>query len=1460
MIWMRSFLVKKDSIFRRGILSFLIFTMLMGNMAPVFAQSEPISQEQGTEEVDFEWVSTGDEPEVTYSELMRDANAVRSGAENSDALRNKFNYHIDSFIQSERLRLQEIGVEQGRIDAYVQLLNYQRDNLDTPLEIENPGELKLPPNPSAFDFERLDTVQIQSLDTQLVSYEQKQDRLSIGNAVQGLLGIESAHARVDLNDLPKVVDMQADDVDIITDGVILEKANELTYNPARIYAFVRDHITYEPYYGSKKGAVGCLQEKVCNDVDAASLTISLLRASGIPARYKKAVAEISVEQLKNVLGVEENKAAFAALAHNNVPIFTVSGGTVGNLSSVDLSKEKAFAVQWVFAETFIEYDQRGGNYNHIDLYSQYTTDVDLQNELKKNYQMQWVPLDTIFRPYNRDKKDILVDTASFNVQTFWDGYFQYSGTLSPLEKYRADLKTATSKDIKDYRSTNTHDGTTDAYIHYGLPYKHGSGSGAAGTILQETWNQLPAVYRNQLKLTLKRESDKTALFTQTFYAPEINNVEFDLSYIGSSATDVATIESYQGIHNTPANLVKIRPVLTGGHIQVTGTTDMNIGELLIMEMEYSMKGTVQSVQDKFSRAGNNEGIYVAFSRVTVPEEIKTNEDIVFAGNAAMAREYLRRVEAATDEISESLDIQHNLHFSGAVVTQSRILNKANGTPTDFEMKGLNINAMSDIVDYSARGNYQNHIKDFRLLYGQQASFEEGQFFKDLTKMQGISTTMGLQHAYANPSSYTVHKITSANKSTIDTLGFSTLTKNNMKKDVDNGNTIITPDKPVTSKNWKGVFYVSIDASGSGLYAIGEQVAGNGGYTTEQLQFVHNNAVSTGGIRIASRSDSYRYSDTSYNYVYIETSAHVRQCSITQSQAQAVINRSDWNSWYGTPCLPKYIVRFGDHSHTVIPATRAIHFSKSGQYNYWIYYDQIDSKFDDYIDAKKRVSSSDLNYLPAPKTYGSRFSPYLGTVVESICEDVGGLFYWGDCPNDEYSTMYYAPSSTDGVYRLQQPFLGVADADKQEAIKRLGWATSDVAYAADSNVNGEVLKGTYQNFVNGQMYQYSKYLFDWEYYTYGKIAEAHNQGGGTRGTLGFPYNNPVLSPNGKVYQLFQNNQEVVWDTNTGSISTRAYSKYACDAYGHVKDPIRLGFYGADGALDVFVDEAKNKADMLGKAWGFLKNPKQAITETTQQTVELYEVVTSLTVDSLLSAIGSGVSDAVTQLKNDYDSAFGPSGCAARISYLGGQIIGQIAREFMPAGGQTLKKLLDFVPNGKSVAKTKGAVHKQLVNKGVTPPVGKFSLDNVGKTLESVGTHGKKVSIGDPTLKKALKVAQDSTGSGNRGKAGEAYLVKLTGGSKNNEKLSIKGNELFDKKGGRIPDVIDKVRGEIHEVKNYSTRVSLDAKIKLQIQKDVELAKHFGYTPIWHFTDAGPTGPLAKYLDEQGIKYFVHQQGD
>ena len=83
---------------------------------------------------------------------------------------------------------------------------------------------------------------------------------------------------------------------------IQAKADALGHDAVRIYEFVRNEVEYEHYYGVLKGPRATLAALRGNDYDQAELLVSLLRASGIPARFVRGRVRLDGTQINNWLG------------------------------------------------------------------------------------------------------------------------------------------------------------------------------------------------------------------------------------------------------------------------------------------------------------------------------------------------------------------------------------------------------------------------------------------------------------------------------------------------------------------------------------------------------------------------------------------------------------------------------------------------------------------------------------------------------------------------------------------------------------------------------------------------------------------------------------------------------------------------------------------------------------------------------------------------------------------------------------------------------------------------------------------------------------------------------------------------------------------------------------------------------------------------------------------------------
>lgn len=84
---------------------------------------------------------------------------------------------------------------------------------------------------------------------------------------------------------------------------IQELARGLLHDPVRIFAYCRNNIKYEHYFGSKKGATMTLLEGSGNGFDTSALMVALLRASGYTADYRYGPLDLYDYEVADWLGL-----------------------------------------------------------------------------------------------------------------------------------------------------------------------------------------------------------------------------------------------------------------------------------------------------------------------------------------------------------------------------------------------------------------------------------------------------------------------------------------------------------------------------------------------------------------------------------------------------------------------------------------------------------------------------------------------------------------------------------------------------------------------------------------------------------------------------------------------------------------------------------------------------------------------------------------------------------------------------------------------------------------------------------------------------------------------------------------------------------------------------------------------------------------------------------------------------
>ena len=338
-------------------------------------------------------------------------------------------------------------------------------------------------------------------------------------------------------------------------------ADSLDYSPVKIFKWVYDNIKYEPYYGSLKGAQGTFISRAGNDTDQASLLISLLRSSNIPARYVKgqvlvidATPQTTNARIAKWLGVKSYAAAANVLAQGRNP-------GVGFYPNSTSPTGIGFIHVWV--EACVPY----GHYRGAKI---------------DNVGHRWIPLDPSFRETTY-QAGIAVPAATVLDYTTYLSKRRNGPDSLPHEYYAQNqVKTYikslnannTLEDVP-YRSTNNP--LRVDILPASLPFQVNQFlAWPASTSAEAT--VLPDAHRYKLVATVANGA-ATQLATTTLQLPEHILKRITLSPKGATPADQTNLDNWRndGSLITSPPSTNIVPVIkSDGVDQVVGTVAVDL--------------------------------------------------------------------------------------------------------------------------------------------------------------------------------------------------------------------------------------------------------------------------------------------------------------------------------------------------------------------------------------------------------------------------------------------------------------------------------------------------------------------------------------------------------------------------------------------------------------------------------------------------------------------------------------------------------------------------------------------------------------------------------------------------------------------------------------------------------------------------------------------------------------------
>lgn len=451
-------------------------------------------------------------------------------------------------------------------------------------------------------------------------------------------------------------------------------AAELGHNPTRIYEYVRNKISFEPYYGSRKGSLLTLWERSGNDIDTASLLIALLRASGFGARYVQGTVAVNGVQARNWVGNAPSlSVAGTILATGGVPVGLTSDGY--------LVKEHVWVEVYNPDKTFVDFNSNGlvdvGDIQTVarqlnstdptyDIDGDGTVDLDDVHFVAARWKQPvtgdgWVAIDASFKQYTYHQPANIAAITGFNAEQYVDEV-SANGIVSdtqqsiaslptlpapgdPLVDDDADLDFAEVKadeaaaSLKSY--IDAHPNLTNADL-VGGGYIITQTVTALPTSLPtlvlpsepiSAYSEVPATLRDYVTVELYDAFGSRDLSYRTSF-PSLANRRVTVSYEAATPADQSVINSYGGSLLTTPPVVDLVPVLRVSGTEVARGSAASMGDRQTRSLTFTdANGQSGTVQNSIS-VGETFAVGLAYGR-TSQAAIEASQQRLAAARAAL---------------------------------------------------------------------------------------------------------------------------------------------------------------------------------------------------------------------------------------------------------------------------------------------------------------------------------------------------------------------------------------------------------------------------------------------------------------------------------------------------------------------------------------------------------------------------------------------------------------------------------------------------------------------------------------------------------------------------------------------------------------------------------------------------------------------------------------------------------
>ncbi len=640
------------------------------------------------------------------------------------------------------------------------------------------------------------------------------------NIESGTLNLAQAVGAPTADDLAQTPDVQFT-------SEIRAKAQELGYNPVKIYEYVRNNIEYAPLYGSIQGADQCLQSKICNDFDTASILIALLRVSGISARYVYGTVDIPMEQAMNwVGGVTDPKMVGTILATNGVPV---------TLLKTSSGVYKYVRMERVLVSAFIDYiPSRGAVHKQGDT---------------------WIPLDPSFKQYDFKHGMDLYTAMGINGEQYLQSYITDTSSLTIPTELQASFPAYTispyqyySKRLFNYLDTNFPSATyqdvfgadtieaSRAIIKKEYPYLMGTLPYSVVT-QGASFAFIPDSLRHKVNFLIGDTTLSDASLTYTASLPEIAGKRITLSSVPATASDESLVNQYGTMLNVPPYLLSVKMALKINGIAVATGSPAGLGKVQTFNMSFTIPNIGTEIVINTVTAGDYSAIpiiscNVPFTLVGDKMETLINnigssdlDDLLGQMLYNVGVSYFHHLNFEEELYAKNFKMIITKGLSEAIVTSHAETDSLWGVPYKISEGGIGIDVgKNEYFPFPYDGS-SNRARDFMIVSGLGSSAWEDRVLQAFYDVPSVSAARLLR--YASQQGVLIYTIDGTNISDIlPQLLVSSQVLDDIKNAVNASKKVIISKTGVQYEGMDSIGYIVLDpGTGAAGYMISGGLAG-----------------------------------------------------------------------------------------------------------------------------------------------------------------------------------------------------------------------------------------------------------------------------------------------------------------------------------------------------------------------------------------------------------------------------------------------------------------------------------------------------------------------------------------------------------------------------------------------------------------------------------------------------------